>query len=96
MADITENRMFVYFTLFYSILIALIIIAPFDVSYTENHNDDLDDVSIFSDILDTIDSFFIDLTGLPSIINKILFSPAVIIALYLIIRLIVWVTPFTG
>lgn len=97
MGELTENAIFVKFTLFYLAFISLIILIPFDFEAADNTQDIIDsDTPYLGRLVSTVDNFFIDLTGLPPIINDIIFAPLAIISIYLIVRLLVYVLPFVG
>lgn len=98
MADLADNNLFVFFSLFYSIFFGLMTLLPFDVIYSDGEVPDvgLESLDGMEYLTGTVSYFFRSMTGLPVILNIILFVPFGAIATYWLIRFILWALPFTG
>jgi len=101
----TENKLFIYLAIFYTVFFGLMGLIPQgDVGYTlgdeGNSSGVLDTVADYLEDSGTFGSFisniFSNVSGLPVIVNTIIFAPITIIAVWWLIKFILNFIPFVG
>jgi len=104
----SETGIFITLALFYVCLFALMGTLPTesDISYTLGSSanetgvlsvvEDNVDAGLFTSISNFINNIFSTMTGLPDIIQSLIFAPLILIAGYWLIKFVLQFIPFLG
>lgn len=100
-----RNSILVGLVIFYSIFLGLLgIWNPSGLTTTEDNLDETEGflgwlssrTGFIGDVGDFLSNMFTNISGFPAIVNVVVFTPLGLMAIWLIVDLLIYITPFIG
>lgn len=95
----TANNVFIGTVVFYTVFITLMGLIPqSDINITDAGDQEppFQDIPLLGDLFEFFNNAFVNITGFPSIIQTLIFTPMAGFLVYWFVRFIGWLLPFVG